>query len=127
LIMQYNISPETKTDWGKPGSLSPEGIFDREDGKPITSFIDPVQVFDDAKQRNEIVAANGVTFRRDVQGVFPALMEKMYKERKHYKNLMIEAEKKRETCTDADEKQKLDYDISKYHNFQLVRKIQLYS
>lgn len=127
LIMQYNISPETKTDWGKAGSLSPDGIFDREDGKPIKSFIDPVQVFDDAKQRNEIVAANGVTFRRDVQGVFPALMEKMYKERKHYKNLMIEAEKKRETCTDEDEKRKLDYDISKYHNFQLVRKIQLNS
>lgn len=93
LIMQYNISPETKTDWGKAGSLSPDGIFDREDGKPITSFIDPVQVFDDANKRNEIVAANGVTFRRDVQGVFPALMEKMYKERKHFKNLMIEAEK----------------------------------
>lgn len=93
LIMQYNISPETKTDWGKAGSLTPDGIFDREDGKPITSFIDPVQVFDDAKKRNEIVAANGVTFRRDVQGVFPALMEKMYKERKHFKNLMIEAEK----------------------------------
>lgn len=127
LIMQYNISPETKTDWGKAGSLSPDGIFDREDGKPITSFIDPIQVFNDVKQRNEVVAANGVTFRKDVQGVFPALMEKMYKERKHFKNLMIEAEKKRETCTDEDEKIKLDYDISKYHNFQLVRKIQLNS
>ena len=127
LIMQYNISPETKTDWGKAGSLSPDGIFDREDGKPIKSFIDPIQIFDDVKKRNEVVAANGITFRKDVQGVFPALMEKMYKERKHFKNLMIEAEKKRETCTTADEKRKLDYDISKYNNFQLVRKIQLNS
>jgi DNA polymerase elongation subunit (family B) len=127
LIMQYNISPETKTDWGKAGSLSPDGIFDREDGKPIKSFIDPIQIFDDVKKRNEVVAANGITFRKDVQGVFPALMEKMYKERKHFKNLMIEAEKKRETCTDEDEKIKLDYDISKYNNFQLVRKIQLNS
>jgi DNA polymerase elongation subunit (family B) len=93
LIMQYNISPETKTDWGKPGNLTPDSIFDREEGKPIKTFLDPVQVFDDAKNRNEIVAANGVTFRKDVQGVFPALMEKMYKERKHFKNLMIDAEK----------------------------------
>jgi DNA polymerase elongation subunit (family B) len=127
LIMQYNISPETKTDWGKPGNLTPDSIFDREEGKPIKTFLDPVQVFDDAKNRNEIVAANGVTFRKDVQGVFPALMEKMYKERKHFKNLMIDAEKKRETCTDLKEKIKLDYDISKYNNFQLVRKIQLNS
>jgi DNA polymerase elongation subunit (family B) len=127
LIMQYNISPETKTEFGKPGSLTPDGIFDREDGKPIKSFIDPIEFFNSVKQRNESVAANGVTFRKDVQGVFPALMEKMYKERKHFKTLMIEAEKKIETCTDAKEKTKLEYDISKYNNFQLVRKIQLNS
>ena len=127
LIMQYNISPETKTSYGKPGTLSPDIIFDREDGKPVTSFLDCVQVFKDAKERNETVAANGVTFRTDVQGVFPALMEKMYKERKHFKNLMIEAEKKREVCTDDGEKIRLDYEISKYNNFQLVRKIQLNS
>ena len=127
LIMQYNISPETKIDFGKAGDLSPDGIFDREDGKPIKSFIDPLEIFKECKEKNEVVAANGVRFAKDKQGVFPYLMEKMYKERKHYKTLMLDAEKKLENCTNKAERKQLEYDISKYHNFQLVRKIQLNS
>lgn len=127
LIMQYNISPETKLNFGRAGDISPDSIFDREDGKPIKTFLDPLEVFKECKEMNSIVAANGVRFARDKQGVFPYLMEKMYKERKHYKNLMIKAEQEKENCTDETKKRQLDYDISKYHNFQLVRKIQLNS
>jgi DNA polymerase elongation subunit (family B) len=127
LIMQYNISPETKLDFGKAGDLSPDSIFDREDGKPIKTFFDPLEIFKECKETNCVVAANGVRFVKNKQGVFPYLMEKMYKERKHYKTLMLDAEKKLESCTNSEERKKLEYDISKYHNFQLVRKIQLNS
>jgi DNA polymerase elongation subunit (family B) len=54
----------------------------------------------------------------------PKLMEKFYAERKHFKKLMIEAQKKKQKDPNNEE---LDFEIAKYHNFQLVRKIQLNS
>ena len=62
-------------------------------------------------------------------------MEKMYKERKLFKKKMIECQKELEelpkkdmpTLGRAAYTEKLQKEISKYHNFQLVRKIQLNS
>ena len=52
-------------------------------------------------------------------GFLPALMEKMYAERKMYKKKMIECQKQKEK--DPNNKE-LDYQIAKFHNFQQVRK-----
>ena len=62
-------------------------------------------------------------------------MEKMYLERKSFKKKMIESQKELEDLPNknmislgrAGYTKKLKKDISKYHNFQLVRKIQLNS
>ena len=51
-------------------------------------------------------------------------MDKMYQERKHYKKLMIQAQIEKQKDPSNTE---LDFDIAKYNNFQLVRKIQLNS
>ena len=132
LIMQYNISPETKDPnpiW-KRGVVSPDSILSRNRGQPVTTFIDPAEYLNDAKRCNMAIAANGVAFRRDRQGFLPELMEKMYAERKHYKGLMIDAQKRLvdlDKTAPAEERQRIEYEISKYHNFQLVRKIQLNS
>jgi len=119
LIMQYNISPDTKM---------------RPDGFPRNPCIDVDGVLGETdlceknlkqlKQQNFSVAANGVCFRKDRLGFMPKLMEKFYAERKHYKKLMIEAQKKKQKDPNNEE---LDFEIAKYHNFQLVRKIQLNS
>ena len=90
---------------------------------------------DEWKEQDYCIAANGTLYRRDKQGFLPELMQKLYEERKKYKKLMIEAQKQREevskmnmpTIGKAGLAQKLDNDIAKYHNFQLVRKIQLNS
>ena len=108
LIMQYNISPETKVSNSKDHSITPDSILQGKD------------VPHDAYS----VAANGTCYTREHQGFLPALMEKMYKERKMFKKKMIECQKEKQN--DPTNKQ-LDYDISKYNNFQLVRKIQLNS
>jgi len=87
------------------------------------------------KNKGYSIAANGVCFRRDKQGFLPALMEKMYQERKHYKKLMLQAEKEKQTlmksgALGADTRKLIEeknYEIAKYNNFQLVRKIQLNS
>ena len=119
LIMQYNISPDTKM---------------RPDGFPRNPCIDVDGVLGETdlceknltklKKQNFSVAANGVCFRKDRLGFMPELMEKFYAERKHYKKLMIEAQKKKQKDPNNEE---LDFEIAKYHNFQLVRKIQLNS
>ena len=119
LIMQYNISPDTKM---------------RPDGFPRNPCIDVDGVLGETdlceknlkqlKRQNFSIAANGVCFRKDRLGFMPKLMEKFYAERKHFKKLMIEAEKKKQKDPNNEE---LDFEIAKYHNFQLVRKIQLNS
>ena len=132
LIMQYNISPETKDEnpiW-KRGCITPDSILSRNRGEAVKSFIDPAEYLNDGKRHNLSIAANGVAFSRERQGFLPELMEKMYAERKHYKGLMIAAQKRLvelDKNAPADERQRIEYEISKYHNFQLVRKIQLNS
>ena len=83
--MQYNISPETITSDGARGVVSPEGVL--KHGEVTIKFLE------DSKDKNLSVAANGTTYRKDVRGFLPELMEKMYKDRKLFKNKMIESKK----------------------------------
>ncbi len=132
LIMQYNISPETKDTnpvWRR-NSINPDSVLSRNRGETVKTFIDPAEYLNSAKSSSVSVAANGIAFRKDRQGFLPELMEKMYAERKHFKGLMIAAQKRLvelDKSASPEERRKIEYDISKYHNFQLVRKIQLNS
>jgi len=128
LIMQYNISPETKIEQQKDYYITPNSVLgEQSDGfkKALKSHTD----------KDYSVAANGTCYRKDHQGFLPSLMEKLYKERKMYKKKMIEAQKERQGISKlnmpslgkAALANKLDKEIAKYNNFQLVRKIQLNS
>jgi DNA polymerase elongation subunit (family B) len=134
LIMQYNISPETLIDMSEDSrfGIGPNNILAGPDdlyGKTCYGRLEKL------KSKDYSVAANGTCYTKDVQGFLPALMEKMYKDRKMFKKKMIECQKQRQevqhmnmsTIGKAGLAQKLDYDIAKYNNFQLVRKIQLNS
>jgi DNA polymerase elongation subunit (family B) len=117
LIMQYNISPETKVK-NKPKKRV-----------PVEDLLKSLQ--DGSYAADEYsTAANGVSFVRDTRGFLPALMDTMYQERKVFKQKMLECKRRlkenKDTIGKAEKKQ-LENDISKYHNFQLVRKIQLNS
>jgi DNA polymerase elongation subunit (family B) len=85
LIMQYNISPETLTTEGARGVVSPEGVLKR--GQVSMGYLE------EFKEKNLSVAANGTTYRKDIRGFLPELMDKMYKDRKMFKNKMIESKK----------------------------------
>ena len=106
LIMQYNISPETKSGLGKDIDVSPDTILN---GK-IPS------------ENKYSLAANGTRYTKDYQGFLPSLMEKLYKERKLYKKKMIDSQKRQQAG-----EENLENEIAKYDNFQQVRKIQLNS
>jgi len=130
LIMQYNISPETKDKLGKRNTLSPDYILNPHSEDAQKQFIRYQDHYEYAQKHNTTIAANGVYFTRAKQGFLPELMETMYGERKLYKEKMLEAKRELkalpETASQA-ERDRLEFDITKYHNFQLVRKIQLNS
>ena len=85
LIMQYNISPETLTDEGLRGTVAPDGI--------LKNGIVAMKALEEYKEKNLSIAANGTTYRKDIRGFLPELMDKMYKDRKMFKNKMIDAKK----------------------------------
>ena len=52
--------------------------------------------FDIAKQMNASITANGTLYSNEKRGFLPDLMDKMYGERKMFKDKMIESKKKLE-------------------------------
>ena len=129
LICQYNLSPETKSQnkLYKRGEISSESVLLLNRGEISKSS---VEYLSNAKKDNLSIAANGVAYNKTKQGFLPELMDKMYAERKHYKQKMIDAQQRLESLpanTVADVRLSIEYEISKYKNFQLCRKIQLNS
>ena len=121
LIMQYNLSPETKTTTGKRDKFKVEDLL-----APATE----VQNWPESmKTKGVAVAANCIGFRKDTQGFLPELMETMYEERKAFKKKMLEAKAALKTAVNPTpaETERMKLEITKFHNFQLVRKIQLNS
>lgn len=88
LIMQYNISPETITEDGMRGTIAPDSV--------LKNGLVAMKALEEYKKTNLSVAANGTTYRKDVRGFLPELMDQMYKDRKIFKNKMIEAKKELE-------------------------------
>lgn len=117
LIMQFNISPETKVKGKEKKRI------------PIDDLLQSLK--SGAYQADEYsTAANGVSFVKDIRGFLPALMDTMYQERKVFKEKMLECKRRLKEQKDTlskTEKRQLENDISKFHNFQLCRKIQLNS
>lgn len=110
LIMQYNISPETMS--GEKLSCSVERLLNQE---VDTSYL---------KRRDLALTANGWTYRRDVKGFLPELMEKMYTDRSKFKKQMLKVEQ--EYQNDKSKKELLK-EISRLNNLQMAMKIALNS
>lgn len=118
LIMQYNISPETLVQYDytfRDNQNLSQDIIDRK----ISSHM---KIMDGFKQ-GYTFTPNGCFFRRDEMGFLPTLMQEMYDDRKRYKQLMIESKEKFERTKEP----QYEYDIAKYHNMQLAKKIILNS
>ena len=110
LIMQYNISPETLTS--EKISVNVDKLLNKEID---TSY---------AKRRDLALTANGWTYRKDIKGFMPELMEQMYVNRSKYKKQMLRVEQ--EYQNDKTQKHLLK-DISRLNNLQMAMKIALNS
>jgi DNA polymerase elongation subunit (family B) len=108
LIMQFNVSPETLLDERCP-NISVDKILNQE-----VTF----EMYSDYA-----VCPNGAMYRKDVRGILPELMEKMYNERVIFKKKMIEAKKQYEKTKTKE----LEKEIARCNNIQMAKKISLNS
>jgi len=115
LIMQYNMSPDTYQRKIFNQDISVAKLLE---GEVDTSML-----------TNTTVTPNGALFRTDKQGFLPELLEEMYDQRVLFKNKMIEKQKELETIDKNDlvKRKECEYEIVKYNNNQMVRKISLNS
>jgi DNA polymerase elongation subunit (family B) len=111
IIMQYNMSPETMATESKYRDIK---VSDLLEGSVNTS---------DLVENKFCMAANGVCYTTDKQGIFPEIVQKLFDDRKQYKKLMLVAQAKYEESKDKIWLK----EISKYNNFQMARKIQMNS
>lgn len=115
LIRMLNVSPETIV----PGSTSNHIDIDQ--------FIAARKPIHDGKN---ITAFNSCKFNKDKQGIIPYLVERMYKLRKHYKELMIEKKiemKKRKGHMTTEQERELTNEINRYSTLQESFKVCLNS
>jgi DNA polymerase elongation subunit (family B) len=108
LIMQSNISPETLVDERCP-NISVDKILEKQANLKEYS--------------NYAVCPNGAMYRKDIRGILPELMEKMYNERVIFKEKMIIAKKQYE----KKKSKELEKEISRCNNIQMAKKISLNS
>lgn len=90
LIIHFNISPETLMSKNFKGKINIDDILNKN--KSSETF----KCFDIAKQMNASITANGTLYSNEKRGFLPDLMDKMYGERKMFKDKMIESKKKLE-------------------------------
>jgi DNA polymerase elongation subunit (family B) len=108
LIMQSNISPETLVDDRCP-NVNVDKILQKS--------------IDLTPYKKYAICPNGAMYRKDVRGILPELMEKMYNERVVFKQKMIEAKKKYEKT----KTKQLEKEIARCNNIQMAKKISLNS
>ena len=103
IIVQYNMSPETIVDGAIPG-VDVEHILKDKD------FI---------LEDDYAVAASGLQFRKDRQGVIPKIIKQYYDERRAIKKRMLEAQQEYE----SGRTKKLENEINTLENQQMSIKI----
>jgi DNA polymerase elongation subunit (family B) len=114
IIVQWNMSPETIVE--SNNRLNPDICLNREIGN--THITDGYSL-----------AANGVYFRKDKQGVLPKIITDYSNERKAIKKQMLAAQQELETIDKSNviEKYRVERDIARYENQQMSIKILLNS
>ena len=103
IIVQYNMSPETIIDGKVPG-------------------VDVEKMLAGTNSTNDLdstMAASGIRFRRDDQGIIPKVIKQYYDERRVIKNRMLEATQEYQSA----KTKKLENEIVTLENNQMAIKI----
>lgn len=89
IVRMYNMSPETICDQAQ-GNLNWMMSMKAMDRSLVAELI----------TLNRVMAANGSTYRKDIEGILPKAMSMLFKERKRFKNMMLNTKKEKEKYAD---------------------------
>ena len=106
IIVQYNMSPETIVEQRFVDRWGPEHFLDKEPPAAVA-------------YANVTLAANGVSFSKDKQGIIPAIIKQYYDERVQVKKRMLVAKQEYETK----KTKALENEINTLENQQVAIKI----
>lgn len=109
LMLWANISPETIVEYRK--NVTVEGLLNKKHDNS------------DLPEHQYSMAANGVCFRKDFMGFIPEIVTRIYNERSIFKKQMLVLEQEYSNTKNKD----LVPEISRLHNLQMARKIQINS
>lgn len=124
VIMGSNISPETLVE---PCDYSDSMRRIIADGVSVDSLLNRSVDTHDLVDDDVCLTANGQFYRRSKQGFMPEMVERIFAERKAYKQAMIDAEKELQSETDPAKKIEIKKKVLKFKNLQQAKKILLNS
>jgi DNA polymerase elongation subunit (family B) len=123
LLSMGNFSPETLVS-NRLSSFAVNDLIKVGNSPDLEAFLSM------KKAENLCVAANGTTYRKDIRGFLPELIDTMYAQRKQDKQTMLEAKRRFKSLSiDAsdEEREELNNKISKYSVRQITKKVCLNS
>ena len=113
IIVQWNMSPETIVE-GDRLTMNPDIALTENHSNPNPEYA---------------LAANGVSFKKDKEGVLPKIIVDYYNERSIVKKKMLAAQQEKENADKSNKAEiyRIERDISRYDNEQMAIKILLNS
>ena len=113
IIVQWNMSPETIVE-GDRLTMNPDIALTENHSNPNPEYA---------------LAANGVSFKKDKEGVLPKIIVDYYNERSIVKKKMLAAQQEKENADKSNKAEiyRIERDISLYENEQMAIKILLNS
>jgi DNA polymerase elongation subunit (family B) len=113
IIVQWNMSPETVVE-GERCSMNPDIALAEDHRNPHSEYA---------------LAANGVYFKKEKQGVLPKIIVDYYNERSIVKKKMLASQQEKENTDKSNKAEiiRIERDISRYENQQMAIKILLNS
>jgi DNA polymerase elongation subunit (family B) len=98
IMMQHNISPETKMYVVNQNVISIindalEGKIVDENELKLNATVDKTvsEVIKEIKDKGHSISSNGVVYRHDVEGIVPRFVNEWFNKRKHHKKMMEKA------------------------------------
>ena len=113
IIVQWNMSPETIVE-SERTAMNPDMALSENHPNQNPEYA---------------LAANGVSFKKDKEGVLPKIIVDYYNERKVVKKKMLIAQQEKENADKSNKSElyRIERDISRYENEQMAIKILLNS
>jgi DNA polymerase elongation subunit (family B) len=127
IMCQVGISPDTIIDASNYSPRMREFIASYDKSTGVQKLLNKELDLSFLKEENLSFAPNGQFFLRKEKGFLPKIIDGLFAERAMYKKLALEAEQLMEAESDPEKKKGHEYNVTKYNNLQITKKVCLNS